>query len=424
MTTGVVFLAQALIVVVLPSVVFRVLRVNGLMPLVVVQILVGIALGPSLFGRLAPETYQLLFNPAALDPLSGIAWIGVLFFSFITGLHLDPGMIGGRGRAFASMAASSIVVPTVFGFLAGLWIAARYAAELGAQVGPTAFAMAVGICIGTTALPVLSAVLREMDLLASRIGQLALGIAAVNDMTLWLLLGALLTAVTASGASTGAGMLADVLILLVYLAAMVTVVRPLFGRLIAARMRGGRLDDGALVIVCGVIVASAMVTEATGMHYILGAFIAGAVMPHDVRRPILDRLQDMTIWVLMPFYFMLTGLRTSIDLGSPAFVEIFAVTTVLAVAGKVGGTALTARLTGEPWPVAFGLGALVQTKGLMEVIVLTILLDSRIISANVFSALVLMAVVSTALAMPLTRLALTPRGSIAGIAGRPSFGND
>jgi Kef-type K+ transport system membrane component KefB len=424
MTTGVVFLAQALIVVVLPSAVFRVMRLNGLVPLVVVQILVGIALGPSLFGRVAPETYQLLFNPAALNPLSGIAWIGVVFFSFITGLHLDPGMIGGRGRAFVSMAASSVVVPAVFGFLAGLWIAARHAAELGAQIGPTEFAMAVGICIGVTALPVLSAILREMDLLASRIGQLALGIAAVNDMALWLLLGALLTTAAATNAPTATGMLADMLILLIYLAVMVTVVRPLLGRVIAAMTRGGQLDDGALVVVCGVIIASAMVTEATGMHYILGAFIAGAVVPHDARQPILDRLQVMTIRVLMPFYFMLTGLRTSIDLGSPAFVEIFAVTTVLAVAGKVGGTALTARLAGESWPVALGLGALVQTKGLMEVIVLTILLDSGIISATVFSALILMAVVSTALAMPLTRLALMPRGDIAKMASRASFGGD
>jgi Kef-type K+ transport system membrane component KefB len=134
--------------------------------------------------------------------------------------------------------------------------------------------------------------------------------------------------------------------------------------------------------------------------------VAGAVMPRELRQPLLDRLQVATVGVLMPFFFMLTGLRTLIDLGSSGFLEILLVTTALAIVGKVGGTALAARLTGEPWPMAVSLGALVQTKGLMELIVLTILLDRGIIGTNVFSALILMAVLTTMLAMPLTRIAL------------------
>jgi Kef-type K+ transport system membrane component KefB len=139
-------------------------------------------------------------------------------------------------------------------------------------------------------------------------------------------------------------------------------------------------------------------------------------MPRELRQLLLDRLQVATVGVLMPFFFMLTGLRTLIDLGSSGFIEILLVTTALAIVGKVGGTALAARLTGEPWPTAVGLGALVQTKGLMELIVLTILLDRGIIATNVFSALVLMAVLTTMLAMPLTRLALrwSARDSAAG----------
>jgi Kef-type K+ transport system membrane component KefB len=129
-------------------------------------------------------------------------------------------------------------------------------------------------------------------------------------------------------------------------------------------------------------------------------------MPHELRKLLLDRLQVATVGVLMPFFFMLTGLRTLIDLGSSGFLEILLVTTALAIVGKVGGTALAARLTGENWSTGLGLGALVQTKGLMELIVLTILLDRGIIATNVFSALVLMAVLTTMLAMPLTRLAL------------------
>jgi len=129
-------------------------------------------------------------------------------------------------------------------------------------------------------------------------------------------------------------------------------------------------------------------------------------MPHPLRKPLIERLQAMTLGLLMPFFFMLTGLRTIVDLGSAAFVEIFILTTLVAIIGKVGGTAVTARLSGVSWPTALGLGALLQTKGLMEVIVLTILLDAGVLSPNGFSALIVMAVVSTALAMPLTQLML------------------
>jgi Kef-type K+ transport system membrane component KefB len=142
-------------------------------------------------------------------------------------------------------------------------------------------------------------------------------------------------------------------------------------------------------------------------------------MPAHLRKPILDRLQVLTVTLLMPFFFALTGLRTLIDPGSPAFLEVFFIATAAAVAGVVGGTAVAARLAGAPWPFALALGALLQTKGLMELIVLTILLDAGIISANVFAALILMAVVSTALAMPLARLMLARQAAQTGRCDPP-----
>jgi Kef-type K+ transport system membrane component KefB len=198
----------------------------------------------------------------------------------------------------------------------------------------------------------------------------------------------------------------SVFVLPLYLAAMTRVVRPLLARLVKPRMVGGEVCERALAVVFAVTIASALITEAVGLHYILGAFMTGAIMPDELRKPILDRLQVVAIGLLMPFFFMLTGLRTLIDPTSSAFLEIFLLTTTVAILGKLAGTAVAARLGGEPWPIALGLGALLQTKGLMEVIVLTILLDAGIISATIFSALILMAVVSTALAMPLTRLIL------------------
>jgi Kef-type K+ transport system membrane component KefB len=186
----------------------------------------------------------------------------------------------------------------------------------------------------------------------------------------------------------------------------VRVVRPLLGKMVIVRMQDGEIRERALVLVGVVTIASALAVEAMGLSSILGAFVAGAVMPANLRKPILDRLQAPTLALLMPFFFTITGLRTVIDPSSSAFLEVFIVATVVSVVGIMGGTAIAARLVGETWRFALGLGALLQTKGLMELVVLTILLDARIISANVFAALILMAVVSTALAMPLARLML------------------
>ena len=400
-----IFIVQALAILVLPVAIWRGLFLRGAIPLVVVQILVGIALGPTLLGRVAPDLYRLLFNPATLTPLWGISSIAVLLFGFVTGLHLEAQAFIGRGRSFLLVSTASVAIPTAAGIGGGLWIALRQPTELGSGVSVVGFAIAIGICIGVTALPVLGAILREMNLLGGRIGSYALGIAAVNDAALWLLLGALMTAV-AGEAAGGPSLLVSTLCLPVYLAVMVWLVPLLLRRAEAALLTEGRMRERALALVFGVALGSAVVTQLLGLHYIFGAFMAGAVMPHQWREPLLNRLQVPTVGLLMPFFFMLTGLRTLIDLGSFDFLEILLVTTVLAVVGKVGGTAVTARLVGENWSTALTLGALVQTKGLMELIVLTILLDRGIIGTSAFSALVLMAVLTTMLAMPLARLGL------------------
>jgi Kef-type K+ transport system membrane component KefB len=410
MTPSLIFLLQVLIVVVLPFVVLRLSQLKGWVPLVVVQILVGIALGPSLFGRLAPDFYQMFFNKEALSQLSGIASVAVLVFGLITGLHLKPSIFRDNGGAFTFVAATSVIVPTALGFLAGLWIALHRPEELGDRVTAIQFAGAIGIYTGNTALPVLGAILYEMDLLGRRIGNLALAIAGFNDGLLWILLGLLLTQVAGHGLE-GPGVLVSLVVLPVYLAVMAAVVRPLLRRVVTPRITNGKIHESGLAIVCAVTIGSALVTQTLGMHYILGAFIAGVIMPEELRKAILDRVQVMTIGLLMPFFFLLTGVRTVVELSSSVFLEVFIIATTVAVVGKVGGAALAARIVGASWPNALGLGALLQTKGLMDLIVLTILLDERIISVNVFSALVLIPVVSTALAQPLARLVLAQETS-------------
>ena len=404
MSAELILLLQALVILALPVALWRFLRLRQSVPLVCVQILVGIALGPSLFGRFAPDLYAVFFSPATLTPLSGIAAIAVLLFGYITGLHLEPAALMSRGRAFGVIATASVVVPTAAGFCGGLWIAVHRPDAVGAGVHPIGFAVAIGICIGVTALPVLGAILREMNLLGRRIGDLALGIAAVNDAALWLLLAGLMAVL--AGGGDGSGLLVSLIGTPIYLAVMVRYVRPYLKRLAPHLLRDGKMSERALAAVCAVGVGSAIVTQVLGLHYIFGAFVAGVLMPSELRPLILDRLQLVTIGILMPFFFMITGLRTFIDLGSSGFLEIMLLTTALGVIGKVGGTALAARLVGESWGTAFSLGALVQTKGLMELVVLTILLDRGIISTNAFSALTLMAVITTLLAMPLARIGL------------------
>jgi len=406
MTPAVVLLMQVFAIVVVPCAALTGCRLRGVIPLVVMQILVGIALGPSVLGRLAPGISMPFLNRDALLPLSGIASIAVLLFGFITGLHFEPITLRARRGAFAGIAFASFAVPTLSGTLAGFWLALRHPGELTANVDPLAFAMAIGVCTGITALPVLSAILREMDLLGSRIGQIALGIAAINDGALWICLGLVMAAVT--GRSSGVrSALAVLAIVPCHVAAMAGIARPLLRRMAGALAGDERPSESVFIAVYAVAIGSALVTEALGLHYLLGAFIAGAIVPRELRRPIIDRLQPMTIGVLMPFFFALVGLRTSINFASSDFFEIFAVATAAAVIGKLGGTALAARLAGESWPEALGLGALVQTKGLMEVVVLTILLDNAIISPQVFSALILMALATTALAAPLARAVMS-----------------
>lgn len=406
MTSSSLFLLEAFVIVALPVVLLRISGLKGLMPLVAVQIAVGIAMGPSIFGRLAPDYFQIFTRPETLSSFSGVAFVAVLIFGMISGLHLDPGVFNGKERAFWPVAAANIGAPMALGCTAGMWIIARHPAELLAGVSNFEFAAAVGICVSMSALPVLGAILGEMDLLGHRVGNLALGISGVNNLVLWIVLGVLLTASAGNGQGHGLSPVYLVVLLPTYLFVMIRFVRPLLGNMVLARMQDDSISARGLVVVGAATFASALITELMGLHYILGAFLIGVVMPVRLRRPILERLHVMSVALLMPFFFTLVGMRTFIELDSPVLFEVLVVTVLAAAVGIVGGTASASALFGEKWRFSLGLGALLQSKGLTELIVLTVLLDAHIFSPRVFSAMILMALVSTAFAMPLARLML------------------
>ena len=378
------------------------------MPLVTMQIVVGIALGPSVFGKLAPSYFQMLGSPAALAPLAGLATVAVLIFGLISGLHLDPAVFSGKERAFWPVAIATIVCPMALGCLAGYWILSRYPEELLPGVSPAVFIAAIGICVSMKALPVLAAILGEMGLFGSRISNLALGVAGVNDIALWAVLGILLTAAAVGHAEQGDGLTAVWLLALapIYLVVMVRFVRP-----VLAKMVSRRIDDGdeavttqGAIVVGGATILSGLATELLGLHYIIGAFAVGAIMPASLHKPILDRLQVMTVALLVPFFFTLTGMRTQVDLNSPALIQVFGIAMGVGAVGIIGGAAVAARAVGEQWSFGLALGSLLQAKGLTELVVLSVLLDAGIVSPSIFAPMVLMALASTAIAMPLSRI--------------------
>lgn len=401
-TPVLVFLVQAILLIAVPFLLWRLIRMQRVAPMVVIQILFGVALGPSLLGRVAPETWEALFAAPSLAPLAGLSWLAVTLFAFLTGLHLDVTEFSGKGGAFVAVSLSSLAVPTVLGGALGLWIAGAVPGMAGPASSPSLFGAGFGICLGVTALPVLGAILREMGLLENRVGRLALGYAAVNDAMLWVLV----TAVLSWAAGTGGERVTLVATLgATYLAVSGFIAKPLLERLFARVAPDGQVGDTAIVLTCTGLLASAAVTEAIGLHYILGAFVAGTVTPKCVARAILDRLEHFSALVLLPFFFTLTGLRVDLDLSQPALWTVFALATVTTIAGKILGTTLPARLGGESWADAWTLGTLMPCKGLMEVVVLTILLDAGVLSVACFSALVLMAVATTTLTQPMARLA-------------------
>lgn len=401
MSSILLFLGQALILICVPFLLWRVPLVRRAVPLVVVQILVGIALGPSLLGHLAPDLSALVLPPASVARLSSLSWLAVLFFAFLTGMHLDGGEMLHKNGSNLGIGLASMLVPFAGGALLGWWSLDHLPGLAGEKATMGAFIIAMGLCVSVTALPVLGAILHETGLIRHDLGRLALGCAALNDVLLWMVMAALLALM----GDPDAGLISfglTVVLSATYFTVMTGLVRPLLTLVLVPGPEG--LRDRHLVLVVAVLLASALAAEAIGLHYLIGAFLAGVVMPATVRAWIVARVEGFTMIVLLPFFFVVTGLNVFIDAHAPGILPLLGASTLVAMAGKVLGTSIPARLCGLPWREALSLGALMQCKGMMEVIVLTVLLEAGLVSGAAFSALILMALVTTGLTMPLVRL--------------------
>jgi Kef-type K+ transport system membrane component KefB len=371
-------------------------------PSVIGEMAAGVALGPSLLGAVSPQTYQVLFASSSLGVLSLLSQIGVILFMFIVGLDFDWGHV--RRRAHAAVVISNVSI--AFPFLLGTCVAlALYTTHAPVGISFRAFGLFMGIAMSITAFPVLARILDERRMLNSPIGSMALTCAAVGDVTAWTLLAVVVAVVTAGGSLATVALTVGATV--GFGLAMVFVVRPLLTPLLRVAEDQDELSVERVTIVMGVVFASALVTEIIGIHALFGAFLAGATLPASaaVRARLRDRLESFSSILLLPLFFAFTGLRTQVGLISdPASIGIAVAIVIIATVGKLGGSAAAARLTGMDWRNAFVLGALMNTRGLMELIALNVGYDLGVISPEVFTTLVLMALVTTAMTGPLVDL--------------------
>jgi Kef-type K+ transport system membrane component KefB/nucleotide-binding universal stress UspA family protein len=367
-------------------------------PMVIAEITAGILLGPSLLGLFWPEVGKALFAPDSLKALSLLSQVGLVLFMFLIGLELDFGMLKGRGRASVAISHSSIVVPFALGAGLALYMYPRWSDP---SVPFSSFVLFLGAAMSITAFPVLARILSERQLLGTRIGAVTIACAAVDDVTAWCLLAFIVAAAKAEGfwsaiITTGlAG---------AYVVVMFWVVRPLLRR-VAAQVNGREgLTQNVVASIILLLLLSSWTTELIGIHALFGAFLFGAILPKEggLAHALAEKLEDLVLIVLLPLFFAYSGVRTQIGLLNSAEAWLTcALVVFVACLGKFGGSFVAARLTGLPWRESAALGVLMNTRGLMELIVLNLGLDLGILSPTLFTMMVVMALVTTVMTSPL-----------------------
>jgi Kef-type K+ transport system membrane component KefB/nucleotide-binding universal stress UspA family protein len=374
-------------------------------PLVIAEVVAGILLGPSLLGWLAPEALSSLFPASSMEVLKMLSQVGLILFMFLIGLELDPRMLKGRGQASVVISHTSIVVPFALGATAAFWLYPRLSES---SVPFSSFLLFMGVAMSITAFPVLARILSERGLVRSRVGMITLTCAAVDDVTAWCLLAFIASIVRATDLMD-AGY--TTLFALLYIGFMLGVLRPFLQRLGARVADRQGLSQNVVALTLLLLLGSALLTEQIGIHALFGAFLFGAIIPKEggLAEALAEKLEDVAVVLLLPLFFAYSGLRTQIGLLSGASDwAICGLIIVLACVGKFGGSTLAARFTGLRWREAGALGILMNTRGLMELIVLNMGLDLGVISPKLFTMMVIMALVTTFMTTPLLRWIYPP----------------
>lgn len=374
-------------------------------PLVIAEIVAGVLLGPSLLGMVAPTVKDTLFPAASLGILGMLSQLGLMLFMFLVGLEMDLGLLRGRGKAAVLISNAGIVAPFALGSVLALYIHPLLSDP---GVPFSSFTLFMGAAMSITAFPVLARILTERRLLRSKVGALTITCAAVDDVTAWCILAFVVSIVRATGVGDAVW---TTVMAVIYILLMLLVIQRFLNRLAARGSDSEGLTQNAVAVTFVLLFLSSWATELIGIHALFGAFLMGAIIPREggFARVLAEKIEDVVVIVLLPTFFALSGLRTQIGLlDSASDWLLCGLIIVVACLGKFGGSLLAARWTGLGWREASALGILMNTRGLMELIVLNIGLELGVISPKLFTMMVLMALFTTFITTPLLQWVYPP----------------
>jgi len=368
---------------------------------VIGEIVAGIFLGPSIFGWIFPELSAFIFPQSSLLSLQFLSQIGLAFFMFVVGMELDLNKIRHKTYDVIIISHVSIIVPFFLGVCISYFVFQELAPK---DISFTSFALFIGIAMSITAFPVLARIIKERGLTKTPLGVLAITCAAVDDVTAWCLLAAVIAIVKAGSITSS---IFTIGLAISYIFFMIYIIRPALQRISDRRIHNEKIDKKVISISFFILLLSAYFTEIIGIHALFGSFIAGVIMPNNVRfKEILsDKIEDVSTILLLPIFFAFTGLRTQIGLLNESHLWVFCFLIIgVAILGKLIGSSITAKLVGRTWKDSLSLGVLMNTRGLMELIVLNIGYDLGILGPEIFAILVLMALFTTFMTGPLLNL--------------------
>lgn len=370
-------------------------------PTVIGEILAGIVLGPSLLGYFFPDAYSFLFNADSLSNIYIISQVGLVLFMFTIGMELDLSMLKNKMGVTFVISNTSIIIPYLLGMILAYFLYTDFAST---QTDFLAFALFIGISMSITAFPVLARIVQEKGLSKSHLGTISIASAAFNDVTAWCILAGVI-AVSKTGSFQSS--LYNILFSIVYVVIMFVFVKPFLKRISDIYKNSEVVNKSVFAFFLLVLIGSAYITQLIGIHALFGAFLAGVIMPPlpSFRKLIVDKIEDVSLTLLLPLFFVYTGLRTEIGLvNTPYLWSICALIIGVAVVGKFIGSAFTAKILGENWKDSLSIGILMNTRGLMELIVLNIGYEMGILPPPIFVMLVIMALVTTFMTTPVLSL--------------------
>jgi len=402
-----ILLLQIIVIIVVAKVFAAIFRRIG-QPPVMGEMVAGIALGPSVLGLLSPQISLFLFPAPSLPTLGVLSQIGVVLFMFIVGMEVDLEHLREKASSAIMVSHASIVVPFLLGAALSLTLFSTLAT---ANSTFTPFALFMGIAMSITAFPVLARIIKDRQLTNSPLATTALACAAVDDVSAWCILAVVMAIAKATGL---AGALVTIGLTAVFILVMLLLVKPQLERIVGNRIADARYSRRLLASALAFALASAWVTETLGIHALFGGFLAGLVMPSDrgVQRFFEEKIEVFSSTFLLPLFFVFTGLRTKVTLLNDRWSLMVCLAIIaVAIVGKLGASMLMARWTRMSWRDSFAIGALMNTRGLVELVVLNIGYDLGILSDRIFVMMVIMALTTTFMTAPLLSLVKIGKGN-------------